>query len=182
MVENARDNPQGLAEEAQFVANMKRLREERGWSQGEMARQMAAAGWDGFHQTTVSRIEKGERPVRLSEARGIAELLETSVSSMIAPPAEMMVLDGLHRSNRAMRAAARKITDAADEYESERAVHGEALRYAEEVNSKIFPGDAARRNEFEQALDQAQKLSRRSPDAVMAAYMEELYGEHSEEA
>lgn len=64
---------------------MKRLREENGWSQGEMARRMTEAGWPGFHQTTISRMEKGERPVRLGEARAIAQIFGALVGQMILP-------------------------------------------------------------------------------------------------
>src|SRR5699024_11834141 len=80
-------------DEANFVENMQKLRQRRGWSQGEFARQMQAAGWKSFHQTTVSRIEQGERPVRLGESRGIAEALGSSVSQMIRPG------DGLDRKS-----------------------------------------------------------------------------------
>lgn len=65
------------------MAAMKRLREESEWSQGEMARRMTELGWKGFHQTTISRIEKGERPVRLGEAQGIAAALNVTVDQMI---------------------------------------------------------------------------------------------------
>ncbi|MFI7584848.1 helix-turn-helix transcriptional regulator [Kocuria sp. M1N1S27] len=72
-------------DDARFAESVKRLREERGWSQGELARQLLAAGMEGFHQTTVSRIEKGERPVRLGEARALARVFDTSVDRMVAP-------------------------------------------------------------------------------------------------
>lgn len=75
--------PRGAREEANFVANMRRLREEQGWSQGEMAKRMQDAGWSEFHQTTISRIEKGSRPVRLGEARGIAGVFGALVGQMI---------------------------------------------------------------------------------------------------
>ncbi|PWF82015.1 helix-turn-helix transcriptional regulator [Kocuria rosea] len=68
-----------------FIESVRRLREEKGWSQGELARRIQAAGVEGFHQTTVSRIEKGERPVRLGEARALAHILGTSVDRMVAP-------------------------------------------------------------------------------------------------
>lgn len=75
--------PAGAVEEANFVANMKRLRADRGWSQGELAKRMKVAGWDKFHQTTISRIEQGVQPVRLGEARGIADALGTTVDQMV---------------------------------------------------------------------------------------------------
>ncbi|MFI5729177.1 multiprotein-bridging factor 1 family protein [Kribbella sp. NPDC051587] len=75
-------------DEALFAENMRRRREELGWSQGELARKMQDAGWENFHQTTVSRIEKGERPIRLNEARGLAGVMDAAVAEMLRPPAE----------------------------------------------------------------------------------------------
>ena len=75
--------PRGSIEEANFIANMRRLREENGWSQGQMAQRMQEAGWTDFHQTTISRMENGSRPVRLGEARGIAGVLGALVGQMI---------------------------------------------------------------------------------------------------
>lgn len=85
-------------DEANFAKNMQRLRGRRGWSQGEFARQMQAAGWTSFHQTTVSRIENGTRPVRLGESRGIAEALGSTVSQMIQPSDGLETLRALERS------------------------------------------------------------------------------------
>lgn len=81
-------------DDTRFAESIKRLREERGWSQGELARQLLAVGMEGFHQTTVSRIEKGERPVRLGEARALARVFDTSVDRMVAPePREKYIRD-----------------------------------------------------------------------------------------
>ncbi|MGO3392601.1 helix-turn-helix domain-containing protein [Glutamicibacter arilaitensis] len=72
--------------ELNFIRNMKRIREAQGLSQGQFAARMTKEfGWDGFHQTTISRIEKGERPVRLGEAAGIAEALGVEVWKMLLP-------------------------------------------------------------------------------------------------
>lgn len=62
------------AEERRFGAAVRRFREEAGWSQGELARRLNELGWTAFHQTTVSRIEKGERPIRLSESKGLQKV------------------------------------------------------------------------------------------------------------
>lgn len=72
------------ADEQRFAANLLYLRESRGWSQTELARQMVAAGWDAYNQMTVSRTEKGERPIRLSEARALANIMETSMERMVS--------------------------------------------------------------------------------------------------
>lgn len=87
----------GHRDEERFVANLRRLREERGWSQSELADRMRARGWDSFRQTTISRLEKGEQSVRIGEARGLAELLEVSLETMLAPSAEAQLVDSLRR-------------------------------------------------------------------------------------
>lgn len=94
----------GASDEARFIASLKRLRERRDWSQGELAKRMVASGWEGFHQTTISRIEKGERPVRLGEARGLAAALETSLEHMVMPTSDAEMLEQIHEAiDHAMR-------------------------------------------------------------------------------
>lgn len=73
-----------LIEEKRFAENMQRLREERGWSQGELARRMVAEGWETYSQMTVSRTEKLDRPIRLGEASAIARLFGVSLPAMTA--------------------------------------------------------------------------------------------------
>lgn len=70
-------------DDERFGANVRRLREARGLSQHELARRLADVGLEGFHQTTVSRIEKGERPARLGEAKAIAQLLDSTIENML---------------------------------------------------------------------------------------------------
>jgi transcriptional regulator with XRE-family HTH domain len=49
------------------------LREERGWSQAEVARRMEASGYH-WHQTTVGRVESGKHPLRLNELVHLAAM------------------------------------------------------------------------------------------------------------
>lgn len=72
-------------DERSFVENMKRAREDRGWTQTELARRMVEAGWGSYTQMTVSRTEKFERPLRLGEARTLAEIFESRLEEMILP-------------------------------------------------------------------------------------------------
>lgn len=71
-------------EELQFRESVHKLRTDQRLSQGELARRMVAEGWEHFNQATISRIEKGTRPVRLGEARALARVLQTEVSYMIS--------------------------------------------------------------------------------------------------
>ena len=49
-------------------------RERQGWNQGELATRLEAAGLP-WHQTTVSKVERGERPVRAVELPLLAAVL-----------------------------------------------------------------------------------------------------------
>ena len=69
-----------------FAANMTRLRETADISQAEMVHKLREEGWTNVHPTTISRIERGERPVRLSEAARIAAVLGQNLARMLAPP------------------------------------------------------------------------------------------------
>lgn len=75
-----------LDADANFVANMKAAREARGWTQAAMAAELGKIGVD-LSQSAISRIEKGERDVRLHEAREIARLLGASLDLMSGDPA-----------------------------------------------------------------------------------------------
>lgn len=80
LVTEVREKPQ--TPEERFAHNVRVMREAQGWNQSEMARRLTDAGLEGFHQTTVSRIEKGERPVKLGEATVIAGVFHTPVERL----------------------------------------------------------------------------------------------------
>ena len=127
-----------LGEDARFAANVKRLRERAGWSQGELARRMVAAGRTGFHQTTISRIEKGERPVRISEAIGLAEVFETKVSNMVEPPAEWQIVEKLGREIRWTSSASVELGDAAIRFLEAQSLLKRVLDEAAELERQGF--------------------------------------------
>ena len=69
-----RSNPKRPDFEAVASEQIAALRQAHGWSQSELARRMAEAGWPNYTQMTVSRTEKGERPIRLDELASYAEV------------------------------------------------------------------------------------------------------------
>lgn len=94
------EKAQGAAIETQFVHHMKLLREMQRISQGDLAARMVNAGWEYWRQTTVSRVEKFERTVRLGEAHDIAKILGL-------PLAEMMTVSE-EAQNQSLQAAERR--------------------------------------------------------------------------
>lgn len=79
---------------ATFRTNMRREREARGWTQGELARALRDAGWPTLaHQTTLARLESGQRPPRLDEATVIATVLDTTLDRLLSAPEAVALLD-----------------------------------------------------------------------------------------
>jgi transcriptional regulator with XRE-family HTH domain len=68
--------------EAAFSDSVRRLRQEAGLTQAELAHWMREIGVPSASQTTVSRIEAKTRAVRLAEAEVIARIFKRSISAM----------------------------------------------------------------------------------------------------
>lgn len=154
--------------EANFVRNMKRIREEHGWSQGELARRMTDAGWEGFHQTTISRIEKGERPVRLSESSGIATALNAMVNQMILPGEGAVHLRDLERQVEETQSRINRVVDDVEQYMFEQSL---LKQLVQEVESNVDREslDAAIADRMDQYLARAKNL-------IETGYLEQING------
>lgn len=71
--------------EQRFSTALRQTREQRGWSQADLAREARQAGLRNFHPTTVSRIEANERSVRLNEADLLAGLFDVTLPELLQP-------------------------------------------------------------------------------------------------
>lgn len=65
-------------------ANLRRLRDHRNLSQTDVIQLLENEGISGFHQTTLSRIENGERTLRLNEAAAFASILGVQIGELMA--------------------------------------------------------------------------------------------------
>lgn len=68
----------------QFRKKARYEREQRGWSQADVAKMLTAKGIDGIYHSTVAKIESGERAVRLDEAAAMADLFAMSLDILVA--------------------------------------------------------------------------------------------------
>jgi transcriptional regulator with XRE-family HTH domain len=64
--------------------NIRLRREGLGWSQADLAREMAALGWKWYPQT-VHRVEQGQRKVTIGEAEALARLFSVTVDALTWP-------------------------------------------------------------------------------------------------
>lgn len=71
-----------MSPEETFGQQMQRIRKARGMSQDDLCRVLAGTGVPP-HQTTISKLEGGHRPLRLNEACAIAAALGADLNSMV---------------------------------------------------------------------------------------------------
>jgi len=103
-------------DDGRFAERMQQIRERLGISQSALVGRLRDNGWSKVHQTTVSRIEKGERPVRLGEARAIASALGVPLSRLVEPDPASFVRAELSRQDAAVHNAFFELTEKAHEF------------------------------------------------------------------
>jgi FtsZ-interacting cell division protein YlmF/transcriptional regulator with XRE-family HTH domain len=96
--------------EQRFAENLRLTRESNGVSQVRLAQEMSDRGWP-WRQQTVTRIENGQRTIRLGEARAVAEILGVSLDRLTEPTEEIQELELLGEWIRQVKAAWRQIAD-----------------------------------------------------------------------
>lgn len=63
-----------------FIANMIRIRKDRGMTQTDLAELI------GTKQSAISRLERGEEDITLSRAEAICDALSVELSEMVTSP------------------------------------------------------------------------------------------------
>ncbi|WP_431233553.1 helix-turn-helix domain-containing protein [Mycolicibacterium psychrotolerans] len=67
--------------EKRFGEVIRRWRTDRNWSQEDVAERLRHQGFE-MHQTTVAKIERGARPLRVAEAAALAEVFEMPIMAV----------------------------------------------------------------------------------------------------
>lgn len=163
--------------DATFGRHVEQLRERNGWSQTELAKKMKELGFAGFHQTTISRIENGERSARVGEAFGLAELLDVSVNDLVALPDESSAVNQLSREVTHIRSIEDSLGEAAIRYVD---AQGKVKRALDDLD-RVVPDDPnASRNERPLGLPRETAewhLSRTYIDVINEALQRERRGD-----
>lgn len=75
-VEGAKRNRDSMLEfERRMCDKFRILREERGWSQRDLAERVREYGFD-FHQSTIAKLEAGTRPLRVAEMYALSHVFK----------------------------------------------------------------------------------------------------------
>lgn len=63
--------------------NVREIRKSMGWSQEELARQMASHGYE-MHQTTIAKLENAGRPTTVGELVALSKILHVGVGRLLS--------------------------------------------------------------------------------------------------
>lgn len=99
-----------------IARNVRLARERAGLSQAELAAKLTEAGVAGIHQTTIARIEGGQRVLRLAEALALARFFEYQLEDWVESPASA----SLRAHHSYLQKAVTAFYDAANELEARR--------------------------------------------------------------
>jgi transcriptional regulator with XRE-family HTH domain len=126
-LEPSLDDPSGRRSlyeywEKNFGEKVRQWRRERNWSQEDVADKLRMQGFD-MHQTTVAKIERGTRPLRVAEAAAIAAIFRVPpLAVFLGPPPTQMpwALNKLHdmiaSAQNTLDEMKAKMTDSAGRY------------------------------------------------------------------
>lgn len=82
MADSSRGVEGPQAAEALLAERLRALRDAAEMTQGQLAERMTQLGFS-MHQTAIAKIERGQRPVRLNEAAGLAAALRVPVTDLL---------------------------------------------------------------------------------------------------
>lgn len=73
--------------EETFGRRVKELRSARGWTQGDLAQRLTAAGYQ-MHQSTVAKMESGVRPTNVGEIAALAAIFGVPIGHVFSSDPE----------------------------------------------------------------------------------------------
>jgi transcriptional regulator with XRE-family HTH domain len=164
-----------------FASNVRLLRERHGWSQGELAKRLQEAGHDQFHATTISRIEKGDRGVRLGEARAISRALGSRVSVMVQPTEDMKTLQDFAEDFEAYRKCRAEFADYAVKLFELGSVLRRSIDAARPLVGRVEWIDPEMRTGIQSMLTSAENALKMYPVDVAQAALDDEYGPSRED-
>lgn len=153
-----------------FRTNLKRLREERGWNQPELARRMVAAGYPSYSQMSVKRTEEGKRSVPLSEALSIAGVLGVRLDALLVAGEALEILEAVQQAVANASQSRENLVSAFVCWHEAQAEGRWAGRWADEKarkpNFDVTDGDWLLR--FNEAQMKLEQLSNESLESVLS--------------
>jgi transcriptional regulator with XRE-family HTH domain len=167
----AETTPEDLAErrqvyeywETSFGEKVKQWRRARNWSQEDLAEQLRQQGFE-MHQTTVAKIERGTRPLRVAEAAAIATIFRVPpLAVFLGPPPEKIpwsidkMHEALRRAQENLAYFEELMTDSAARYVKQQATVMELARTLNDAALKAETGQRGGQVDADQGEPNAAK-------------------------
>jgi transcriptional regulator with XRE-family HTH domain len=120
---------------------MRAVREQKRWSQEQMAKLLSRKGLH-FYATTIAKIEAGDRSVGIAEAVAVAELFEIPLDSLLGrkprPERDLdyaigALLDAVYTSRTGLSRIARPLRDRLEDIGSDFTGYDTLARHNDEV-------------------------------------------------
>jgi transcriptional regulator with XRE-family HTH domain len=124
--------------ERRFGEVVRGWRQDRNWSQEDVAERLRHQGFE-MHQTTVAKIERGARPLRVAEATALAQVFEMPVMAVFElslpqdQPAELDV------RRRELEEARKRVDHSRDNLYSVAQQHAQLLAEVEKLILQMNP-------------------------------------------
>ena len=122
--------------ERTLAVQARAIREKLGMTQAEVAKEMSARGLR-MRQSTIAKIEAGQRPVRVNEAVTLAAILRVTVTDLIAEPGQRDRLDALAAARAEERELLGQLLVAGHRLEEHRAAHAAAGHALSEAVARV---------------------------------------------
>lgn len=159
----------GMTPDEKFGQAVRDARESLGWSMTYLAARLDEAGLTNFHAATVGRMERAQRPVRLSEAVVIAGVLNRPLADLLGGPNEALrVAQEFFAELVETRRARSRIGDAFERWTAQKSVLAERARRVREYGVDRIEAEA---EGFRNTLAAAEELLAEESGEVYEAAM-----------
>lgn len=117
--------------ERSFGGKIRDWRRARSWSQEDLAQKMTELGFE-MHQTTVAKIERGTRPLRVAEAVALAQVFDVPALAVFHGPGPELEPLSISRMREHMESIEESLADAQERlrYQANQVAYWETDRAA----------------------------------------------------
>jgi len=127
--------------EKRFGEVVRQWRLERNWSQEDVAERLRHQGFE-MHQTTVAKIERGARPLRVAEAAALADVFEMPIMAVFELSGSEDRSADVDARRTELELARRRVDDSRDTLHSVAQHHAYLLAEVEKLILQLSPKPA----------------------------------------
>lgn len=136
--------------EKRFGEVVRGWRQDRNWSQEDVAEKLRHQGFE-MHQTTVAKIERGTRPLRVAEATALAEVFDMPIMAVFEMSVPSDQPEELAQRQKELEVARKYVDQSRDSLYSAAERHAYLLAEVEKLIVKMNDDTVRRQGEEDAA-------------------------------